>query len=560
MKIKFLVLLCLFFKISDIHCQKYSLIITEIFADPTPTKGLPEKEFIEIYNPNPFSVSLKGYYFVYNDKPTPFADNLILANEYLIVCKKGNELEFANFGKVITLSVFSLNNDGASLAIIDNKQNLIFDINYSKTWYTPKFEEGYSLEMIDLNYPCLKQKNWKSSSDKLGATPGKINAINAVNPDTDGPKVLESSNTKDAITIIFDEELEKNSILNLKNFSIDNADYNIVKINFDLKKPEAISLSLNKDLAPNETFNLKIIEVQDCSNNVSNNILLNFSNYSPPDSSQLLISEILFNPLLDGEDFVELYNNSSKSINLKNWVFANKDSKNKIANHKIISTTDLILKPNQFLAITSNKTQILENYITTKNRNIFETKALPSYNNDKGTVILIDPENNIFDSLAYKETFHVATIKNRKGVSLERLSFLKPTNDSKNWYSASSEVNYATPGYENSQIETDKLENIIIVEPEVFNPYQTNDKMSTYIKYNLSLPGIIANVEVLDKTGFVINILRPNSLLGTIGQIEWDGKDNSGNIMPVGYYVFKIKLVLEKTTETFIRKVVLGSY
>ena len=57
---KIIVVILSFFSLNS-NSQNFSLIITEIFADPTPSKGLPEKEFIELYNPSSKLINLKGF-------------------------------------------------------------------------------------------------------------------------------------------------------------------------------------------------------------------------------------------------------------------------------------------------------------------------------------------------------------------------------------------------------------------------------------------------------------------------------------------------------------------
>ncbi|HAN78687.1 MAG TPA: hypothetical protein DCQ31_13460, partial [Bacteroidales bacterium] len=41
--------------------KRHDLLITEILADPLPSVGLPEFEYIEIYNNLPHSVNLSAY-------------------------------------------------------------------------------------------------------------------------------------------------------------------------------------------------------------------------------------------------------------------------------------------------------------------------------------------------------------------------------------------------------------------------------------------------------------------------------------------------------------------
>ena len=46
----------------------YSLVISEIMADPHPAVALPDAEYIEIFNRGPSPVSLAGYRLLFGDK------------------------------------------------------------------------------------------------------------------------------------------------------------------------------------------------------------------------------------------------------------------------------------------------------------------------------------------------------------------------------------------------------------------------------------------------------------------------------------------------------------
>ncbi len=46
----------------------YSLVISEIMADPHPVVALPDAEYLEIYNRGPSPVSLAGYRLLFGDK------------------------------------------------------------------------------------------------------------------------------------------------------------------------------------------------------------------------------------------------------------------------------------------------------------------------------------------------------------------------------------------------------------------------------------------------------------------------------------------------------------
>jgi hypothetical protein len=257
---------------------------------------------------------------------------------------------------------------------------------------------------------------------------------------------------------------------------------------------------------------------------------------------------------------VELFNNSENKINLKGWYLANLDSKGIIGNFNLIASKDLIILPQKFLAVTEDVKSTENIYPTMENRYLHQSEKIPPFNIDRGTVLLFNPQKKEFDRFSYSEKMHSLFISDPKGVSLERLDFKVSGTRLSNWKSASSEVSYGTPGYTNSQKSTNILEDLIYVEPLVFNPYQSSQNNSTYLYYNLEANGQVVSIDVIDKFGILKRKLSNNSLIGSQGKIEWDGKGEDGILLPVGYYFFNIQLTQQNKVATFRRKVVLGSY
>ncbi len=533
------------------------IIITEIFADPTPSHGLPEKEFIELYNPGQSSVQLKGYSFQYSSSKTEFPAFEMLPGQYVIVCKKGNEADFLIFGKVIGLSSFSLLNEGTLLVLKDSKGKDVFSVRYSSQWYAAGKDQGFSLEMIDKNYACRGKQNWTSSSSPAGATPGAVNASAAVKPDIEGPVLLSHYFEDQKLVLTFDENL--NQIQATADFLIDNEAFKVNEVKTDRYENDIIQLILNRALSGNDFFTLKISKIEDCSGNVMEPLALTLGNFPVPDSSELLISEILFNPVAGGSDFVELYNNSDHKINLKNWFLAHKNTKNEVDGFSFISKTDLIIPERSYVAITENKTALRSQYPKAPEENIYEAGTLPSFSIASGAVILADPTKKIFEIFDYAEGMHNPMLDDKKGVSLERVSFDVPASNLRNWKSASALDNFATPGYRNSQAENPSLSKCY-VEPVIFFPYSKGDSSKASLRILLSEPGNTISVKVLNRSGQVVKSLIENAIAGTDGRVEWDGSDNSGGLLPVGYYVFRVDVTSPASTHTFLVKTVLGAY
>ncbi|WP_255070091.1 lamin tail domain-containing protein [Lacihabitans sp. LS3-19] len=534
--------------------QSNEIIITEIFADPTPSHGLPEREYIEIFNATSKDISLKGFKFLYGNFSATFPDSILKSHSYAIVCRKGYESDFRPFGKVIALSNFSLTNDGNLLVLKTSNEEDVFFVNYSSSWYADGFDQGYSLEMIDMNFPCVGKANWTSSLSTNGGSPGITNTVNGSKPDLNGPTLLNSSLDENTIVLNFDENLSESFLQEQNSFEIVEGDNKIKNVVFQKYFNSKVTINIESKLEIGESIKLLIKNVEDCSGNLSEDIYLDFRNLLPAKEGEIQLSEILFNPKTGGEDFVELYNMSENTLNLKGWSVARLDIKGEVVEVSELSDFDLIIQPKGFIAFTENKSFLIQNY--PNSGNLVEIPKMPSFNNDQGTVILYDSESKEFDRFTYSEKMHQSSIVNPDGVSLERKNF---KDNSDFWFSASADAGFATPGMVNSQTENDQLKNTFSVEPIVFNPYQPGHDDFTNIHYKLNESGSSAYIEVLDKNGKSVRILHNNLVLGTEGKISWDGKDNQGEILPVGYYVFNVKLFSKQTSESYLIKTVIGS-
>lgn len=529
------------------------IIITEIFADPKPSKGLPETEFLEIYNTSQSDINLSGYKLMYGKTVAEFPDSIIKSNQYAILVRATFYEDYLPYGDVIALPRLTLNNNGAALRISDPKGKEIHFVAYSTDWYTKGKNKGYSLEMIDLDYPCVGKINWASSESEEGASPGEPNSISGSNPDSTPPQLLYYKIENETVSLVFDKNMSEDLINDIGHFELLNTLASIESVEFEEFSKHIIIITLDREAE--DYMILNIYNPTDCSGNIGHDSQITVLDLPEPLPGEIQISEILFNPLSGGQDFVELHNPTDKVFNLKNWMFGNINNRDESENYKTIALYDLYIEGGEYIAFTTNKSFLKENYPITGN--IIEVEALPAYNNDKGTVLLLKPDTTLFDSFSYTEKMHAELINNPKGVSLEKTSF-KSTNEK--WRSASADVGYATPGLKNSQLEGNILDQYFLTEPVVFNPFQNSYAPYTELVYKLNTSGNYGNITILDRTGRKVKSLGSNILLGASGKIKWDGTDDSGQVLPVGYYLFNITVFNKDYNKKFFAKTVIGSY
>src|SRR5690606_10795290 len=109
-------------------------------------------------------------------------------------------------------------------------------------------------------------------------------------------------------------------------------------------------------------------------------------------------------------------------------------------------------------------------YITPDPDAFLKLNSMPSFPDDKGTVIILNGQGDIIDEVSYSDNWHFALLHNTEGVSLERVDYNGPST-SANFHSAATSVGYGTPGYKNSQYHiTEEVPGEITVTPETFSP------------------------------------------------------------------------------------------
>ncbi len=555
-------LICtIFFVHFETSAQNYNeLIISEIMADPTPTKGLPEKEYIELYNRSDKVIDLNRCKLTYNTSTVTFPSFLLQPKSYVLVTSRTNEADFKPYGNVVALTSFSLLNTGTTLTIRSPQNKTIFSVTYSDKWYEKGKDQGFSLEMIDANFPCVEEGNWTSSLAVLQGTPAKENAVKASKPDLTPPSLSRfeiSGGTN--VKLIFSEKLDSLSAVSINAYSFDKG----LKINtvaVEYPQNVNVNLTLNSALQENTLYTLTAKNIADCSGNVLLSAQAILGNLKPADSGNVVLNEVLFNPRSGGEDFVEIYNRTDKLISLKNWALANIDATGEIANIRTIATTDFVLQPKQFLVICRNASAVQNQYFKAVKANFLEIPSMPSFPNDEGSVILLNETQKVFDRFNYTEKLHHPLVDEKEGVSLEKIDYNKTSTDPTNWQSAASTEGFATPGYANSQLLIDSQESIFKIEPEVFTPDGDGQDEATKLIFQLDQSAYIANISIFDVNGRLIRQLAQNQLLGINSNIEWDGKNSTNEIVPVGYYVVFAELFNTNGEKKHYKgKVVVGS-
>jgi hypothetical protein len=555
--------------ISTFGAEEFDVVINEIMANESPSVGLPTFEYIEIFNRKNYPISLQGWQLSVGTAVRNFPCTTIDANGYLILTNANNVANFNSFGKVAGVVSFpSLTNSGGTISIIDNNGKIISSVSYEDTWYknSAKINGGWSLEQIDPNNPCEGFDNWIASVSSIGGTPGAINSVNANNPDNKSPRLLRVGiNSPNSITLHFDENLSANNL----------SDVSLYEINGGIGQPSvafanppsnsSVTLFLNNPLVENTIYEVTVsADIKDCVGYTVSGEFTKAKFAIPKEilSKDIIINEILFNQRDGGATFVELYNRSNKVLDLKGLRVSRIDTlANQLLQVNIIQENSYLMFPGDFVVVTVNPRAVQNQYDRPHRDNFIRMGGMPTFNNSGGTCVITKANFEEIDKFFYLESMHLPLLKSYKGVSLERLSYERDTQRRDNWHSASKSVNYATPGYKNSQIApSEEGDSPVTIEPKVFSPDQDGYQDIVNINYQFDEVGLVGSISIYDAAGRLVRQLIKSELLATEGTYTWDGITEQREKARVGIYVIYFEVFDTKgNVQKYKRSVVLAS-
>ncbi len=275
---------------------------------------------------------------------------------------------------------------------------------------------------------------------------------------------------------------------------------------------------------------------------------------------EIVINEILFNPVKDGHDYVEGLNRGSRIFDLTGLWLARRNLAGEITVKRKIETSTPLLAPGGYFLITSNESWLRQHYRTGAAAIICRMVSMPSFPDDEGIVVLLDSGDKVVDEVHYSRKWHFALISDPEGVALERIDPDGASQDKNNWTSASSSSGYGTPGFVNSHfLAASRTEEEMVVTPPVFSPDNDGADDLAQIRFRTSGPGFVANLLVFDMSGRRVRHLLKNQLLGAEGLFTWDGLDDNGGPLPQGVYVLLAEIFnTAGRTKRFRRALVLA--
>lgn len=451
-----------------------TVLINEIMADPKGLTDLPETEYVELYNASGKTISLTDWQFAYGGKAKPLGVIELPVDGYAVLYRSGRDITVDSPGIRVPLDNFP---SALSNSGKDLQLLTASGVVIDEVTYA-KAKPAVSWERT--------AEGWMLSSDLRGGTPGTKNSASGQEPDE-----------PDTPTLPEDPEDPENP-----------------------EKPEEpedpVDPSVPIDPIDPEEPAIMLIQ-----------------------PGEIIFNELLPDPASGGSEYFELYNRTDNALSLAGLAVAVRKTDGSLSTRYPLASVSRLIEPEGYALLTKSKEGVASFYLISVPEVLFELPKLLVLANTSSTLVLFRVKDEVvIDEVSYSSKWHASSIKDTKGVSLERIAPDVTTQDPANWTSASASSGYGTPGYRNSQYgvsdpgETTGIEVPVLVE----------GSGSYIITYRLDQPGYNCRIFIFDTSGRRAAEIADHELLGAEGRLTWDGLSLSGRRLQTGVYIFYAEL------------------
>ncbi|MDZ7738813.1 MAG: lamin tail domain-containing protein [Bacteroidales bacterium] len=536
------------------------IVISEIMFDPDPPVSLPCCQYLELYNLSEFEFNAGELELEAGDRLYELSESLIKPGDYLIISGEDDMHDFSAYG-MVTGTHAQLNLKSHELVVLRNsRDDVLHGLEYDRDWYknSLKKDGGWSLEMIDTAYPFAGRGNWTGSDDSNGGTPGEINSVTNSNPDIDEPSLTNIYPLSASLLHLdFSESMDGGLTENV-NWSVEGNSIQDISLCDPLRR--AVNIELADSLKSGTIYKAELQgEIAD---QAGNSLVINDDRFGIPEATghmDLIINELLFDPLPGDAEYIELYNNSDKIIDLADH-FLVSYNKERGDTGRICWLSDecRCLMPGDYYVITTDRQSVIEGYGSCDRDRIFEPGYLPSMPDREGSLILFNRSLVLMDEMSYSGDMHFSMLAVTTGVSLERIDPSVQGTDSNNWRSAAGMAGYGTPGLRNSASPEEGESGggtSISLSSRKISP--DNDGFEDFLRIELSAEGEqnIITITIFDDMGYPVRRLADNMTASGCSVINWDGCDDNANILKEGIYIIYVQIIAPGRPPEVLKKV-----
>ena len=255
-----------------------------------------------------------------------------------------------------------------------------------------------------------------------------------------------------------------------------------------------------------------------------------------PVETYLVINEINYNsaPQFDPRDWIELFNPSTDSVDVSRWHFKDEDD-----SHDFTFPDHTIIAPDGFLVLCQDQSAFhdffpdITNYIGNFDFGL----------DGNGDAVRIYNANWMFvDSVKFDDSPPWKTEPDGKGPTLELIDPGLDNSVPENWQAS---MGHGTPGMINSDhgssVNLDDKYDDIPVNYVLYQNYPNPFNGATKIHFEISRAGLV-QITIYNMLGEKIKTMIDHSLPAGEHRLDWKGRDEYGQPVPSGIYLYRFQV------------------
>jgi hypothetical protein len=301
-----------------------------------------------------------------------------------------------------------------------------------------------------------------------------------------------------------------------------------------------------------------ILQIENLSDYQGNSSAIKeFTVAMPPEPGDLVINEILFDPIADNHDhlpdqseYIELYNRQPYPVSLEGiFIHDTPDENNNISKMEPVSSQSKWIPAHGYSLLypETGSSGFADSRVTLffglgtaeEPFSIRFDRTTLGLTGSGREIYLADSTQTVIDMAAYSPQWHNPNLIDTKGIALERINPALDTNDPLNWGSNTS-ITGGSPMAQNSlfQLSGELPSNTgISLYPNPFSPDADGFDDSLFINYTFNEPDYLLRIRIFDRYGRLIRKLTESHPAGFEGSVIWDGRMDNGQNNRIGIYI-----------------------
>lgn len=525
--------------------QAGDVVFNELMADPTPVVGLPEAEFVELYNPTDFPISLGGWLLSDPGTDGILPDFVLQPKTFVLLVPSNGLALWEGYGPVLPVNPWpALNNDQDWLRLRSNTGLLLDSVYYHVSWLgnVVKQQGGWSYERISPSSSCINSSNWKASVHPNGGSPGQPNSILGSPLPPPIPQLQYALwLTGDSLLLRFSQAVQPGLLL---------LDGEITLLPPSNSLQQQWLLPMPSHLTAATSVMLSTSDWHNCHGQASPHAQFRIGKGEAAQAGELLFNEIYYRPAANGTSYFELYNASHRNIDLSKCLISAANSDWQATQAIPLNNLPFVLFPGQYMVFCRDTLALQRDFGAVPLQKRLQMSSWPTINQSGGRLLLLDQAGQTIDQLLFHDSLHHPLLGETRGMALEKLEGSFQTNFS----SAQSSIR-GTPGQKNSRTYlAQDLKAGFWAEPAMIRPDQWEQ---TRIQFSATGTKML-KIEVLDTGGKALGTLLPLQLCHGEQELFWDGT-LQGKALDTGTYLLQASFYQENgETGRLLQRVVVN--